>query len=142
MKKKMKKIMAGFLSAALAVTSLTVPSMKSSAKFVPETASLGRQAAAEGIVMLENKEEVLPFHAGQEVSVFGRCQIDTFFCGYGSGSAPGGPYAKVSILEGIKKNPSIQYNKDLAEEYTEWCANHVPSGGSWGNCPITMTRCR
>ena len=135
MKKKMKKIMAGFLSATLAVTSLTVPAMTSSAKFVPETASLGRQAAAEGIVMLENKEEVLPFHAGQEVSVFGRCQIDTFFFGYGSGSAPGGPYAKVSILEGIKKNPSIQYNKDLAEEYTEWCANHVPSGGSWGNWP-------
>lgn len=127
--------MAGFLSVALAVTSLTVPSFQASAEFVPETAQTGRQAASEGIVMLENKENVLPFNGGKEVSIFGRCQIDTFCCGYGSGEAPTHPYPEVSILEGIEKNPAIRYDKELAEEYKEWCKDHPASGGSWGNWP-------
>ena len=53
MTKKMKKIMAGFLSATLAVTSLTVPAMTSSAKFVPETASLGSMSREEILELLE-----------------------------------------------------------------------------------------
>ena len=48
-----------------------------------EMKSLCRKAAAESCVLLKN-DGILPLN-GQKVSVFGRCQINYFYVGYGSG---------------------------------------------------------
>ncbi len=129
-----KRMTAAVLSLAILFGS-GVATHPASAKFMPEAANIARQSAVEGIVMLKNEDNVLPIKAGAPISVFGRCQVDTFTCGYGSGSAPKAPYTRVSILDGIEKNPTIQYNKELAAIYEKWCEENPASGGSWGNWP-------
>ena len=46
--------------------------------------ALARKAAAEGIVLLKNNN-ALPYKLDTKISVFGRCQLDYFYVGYGSG---------------------------------------------------------
>ena len=50
----------------------------------PGIAPLLRQAGAESCVLLEN-DGALPLAADGEVAVLGRCQLDWFYVGYGSG---------------------------------------------------------
>ncbi|MEE0981603.1 MAG: hypothetical protein U0K91_07950, partial [Acutalibacteraceae bacterium] len=77
---------------------------------VPESAKADlRQLAAEGIVMLKN-DGTLPL-SGKEVAVFGRCQYDYFYCGYGSGGDVNIPY-KVSLSEALHNQNEIIINKD------------------------------
>ena len=59
-------------------------------KLVP----VSRQAASEGIVLLDNREETLPIKKGEKVSLFGRCQINTYRSGTGSGGAVNVPSSK------------------------------------------------
>ena len=47
--------------------------------------ALARQAAAEGVVLLENRGKVLPFASGARISVFGRIQSHYYKSGTGSG---------------------------------------------------------
>ena len=63
-----------------------------------EMASLCRNAVAEGCVLLKN-EGVLPL-ADKKFALFGRCQVNTFYVGYGSGGDVKPPY-RVSILDGL-----------------------------------------
>ena len=57
MKKKFKKLLAGLLSCAMIVcASPMVPGKSVSAEALPGLADLGRQVAAEGIVLLENPD--------------------------------------------------------------------------------------
>lgn len=49
--------------------------------------SVSRQAAAEGIVLLKNDDQALPIEPSQVLSLFGRCQMDTYRSGTGSGGA-------------------------------------------------------
>lgn len=93
---------------------------------VPE---LLRQAAEEGAVLLKN-DGALPLSG--KVALFGRVQTDTFYTGCGSGGDVLKPY-RVSILEGIKKNPMINLDKTLAEKYEKWSMSHPADRGYWGN---------
>lgn len=97
---------------------------------------VSRQAAAEGIVLLENINETLPLTQGQRVSLFGRCQIDTYRSGTGSGGAVNVPYV-VTALDGLRNNPSIAVNEDLAAIYEQWIAEHPfdDGGGGWAAEP-------
>ena len=52
----------------------------------PGIGALIRQAGAEGCVLLKN-DGALPLSREKEVAVFGRCQLDWFYVGYGSGGA-------------------------------------------------------
>ena len=54
---------------------------------LPELAEYCRVAAAEGAVLLKNEEQVLPLEKGTRVSIFGRCQIEYYRSGTGSGGA-------------------------------------------------------
>ena len=47
--------------------------------------ALARRAAAEGVVLLENRGKVLPFASGARLSVFGRIQSHYYKSGTGSG---------------------------------------------------------
>ena len=51
----------------------------------PEHAALCRQAAAEGMVLLENKKNALPVLKGEKVALIGKAQIHFSQTGYGSG---------------------------------------------------------
>ncbi|MGF1767652.1 glycoside hydrolase family 3 C-terminal domain-containing protein [Enterovibrio makurazakiensis] len=98
--------------------------------------SVSRQAAAEGVVLLKNTDSVLPLKEKDVVSLFGRCQIDTYRSGTGSGGAVNVPYA-ISVLEGFRANSAITINEDLIAVYQDWIADHPfdDGGGAWAAEP-------
>ena len=57
----------------------------------PGIGELIRQAGAESCVLLKNSG-ALPLNKEREVAVFGRCQLDWFYVGYGSGGDVHAPY--------------------------------------------------
>lgn len=100
----------------------------------PALAALARQAAAEGCVLLTN-DGTLPLVPTREVAVFGRCQIDWFFMGYGSGGSVHPTYT-VNLLDGLDA-ANVRYNQVLASTYRAWCAseNNEAERGWWGHWP-------
>ncbi len=101
-------------------------------KVTPGMPELLRSVAAQGAVLLENR--VLPFPEGSRVSVFGRCQIDWFCTGYGSGGDVNMPY-QVGLLEGLRCCGGLTVNRELAEIYEHWCAENPVGGEAWGAWP-------
>ena len=101
-------------------------------KVTPGMPELLRSVAAQGAVLLENR--VLPFPEGGRVSVFGRCQIDWFCTGYGSGGDVNMPY-QVGLLEGLRCCGGLTVNRELAEIYEHWCAENPVGGEVWGAWP-------
>lgn len=69
----------------------------------PEIAAVARQMAAEGIVLLKNERNTLPLSVNDTVAVFGRCAVDYFTVGYGSGGDVVAPYRK-NLMEGLREN--------------------------------------
>ena len=51
-----------------------------------DTKMIARRLAQESIVLLENKEHLLPLAKGAKVAFFGQAQIATYFSGNGSGA--------------------------------------------------------
>ncbi len=101
----------------------------------PGMPELMRQCGAEGIVLLKNEKDTLPLKKSDVVSIFGRCQNDWFYVGYGSGGDVHPPY-KVSLLEGLR-NAGVSYNEDLAKTYQDWGAqpDNEAYHGFWGHWP-------
>lgn len=52
-----------------------------------DTKMVAKRLAQESIVLLENKDQVLPLAKGQKVAFFGNEQVSTYFSGNGSGAA-------------------------------------------------------
>jgi beta-glucosidase-like glycosyl hydrolase len=98
-------------------------------------ADMTRMAAAEGIVLLKNANQVLPLKAERNVSIFGRIQVDYFACGYGSGGDVKTPYT-INILDAMRQHPGISINTSLAAIYEDWSRENPPDNGSWGNWPL------
>lgn len=94
-------------------------------------AKKSREAAAEGIVLLRNEDNVLPFTKEDKISVFGRPQIEYYRSGTGSGGAVQVEYA-TNILDGFK-NSHLNINEDLVKDYQEWIKDHPfdNGGGGW-----------
>ena len=101
----------------------------------PGMPELIRSVGSEGIVMLKN-EGVLPLKQGEPVSVFGRCQNDWFYVGYGSGGDVHPPY-QVNLMEGLEK-AGVNFDRELANIYKTWCSHpdNVPDHGWWGHWPF------
>lgn len=99
-------------------------------------AEYSRIAAAEGGVLLKNEHEMLPIRNDEIVSVFGRCQIDYYRSGTGSGGAVNVEYV-VNILEGLRVNKGITVNETLAKRYEQWIGEHPfdNGGGGWAAEP-------
>ncbi|MBS7359860.1 MAG: glycoside hydrolase family 3 C-terminal domain-containing protein, partial [Oscillospiraceae bacterium] len=91
-----------------------------------------RKACAEGAVLLKNKG-VLPFTDSDKISVFGRCQIDYMYVGYGSGGDVIKPYA-VSLIDGLL-NAGRSINTELYEKYKAWVEKNPVDHGFWGHWP-------
>ena len=95
-----------------------------------------RQAGAEGCVLLKN-DGTLPLDLAEEIAVFGRCQLDWFYVGYGSGGDVHAPYT-VNLMEGLD-NAGAAYNKTLAETYRAWTqsGDNEALHGWWGHWPYS-----
>ena len=95
-----------------------------------------RSAAAEGAVLLKNEGHTLPLKKDEVVSVFGRCQFDTYRSGTGSGGAVNVPYA-VNIMDGMKNSGAFTLNEEIVDLYTAWLQEHPfdNGGGVWAGEP-------
>lgn len=98
-------------------------------------AKLARQSAAEGAVLIQNHEEVLPIQKGARISVFGRIQCHYYKSGTGSGGLVNAKYV-VGILEGLRSCKEVVINEKLAGIYKEWIKEHpFDVGKGWGQEP-------
>lgn len=93
-----------------------------------EHIELSREAAAEGMVLLKNNNNVLPLATGQKIAVFGKAQIDYVKGGGGSGDVTVS-YSR-NLYEGLKikecegklslfESLSEFYKKDVTAQYAE-----------------------
>lgn len=95
-----------------------------------------REAAAEGLVLLENNG-ILPLDPEKTVSVFGRCQHDYFYVGYGSGGDVNPPY-KINLIEGLRQSGAVKLNETLVQHYRHFSdqPENKPEEGIWGHWPM------
>ena len=101
-----------------------------------EMASFERRCAAESCVLLKN-DGTLPLQKENPVAVFGRCQLDWFYVGYGSGGDVHPPY-RVNLMEGLA-SAGVAFDKDLAKVYDDWCNSEDNKAyhGWWGHWPMS-----
>lgn len=103
---------------------------------IPQVA---RQCSAESIVLLKNNG-VLPFQSTTKVAVFGRCQYDYFYVGYGSGGDVHPPYlvSPLDALQQADQQGDFVLDKQLATTYKEWATKpqNIPPQGRWGHWPL------
>lgn len=92
------------------------------------------KAAEESIVLLKNINNTLPVKDDEVISVFGRCQFDYFYVGYGSGGDVNAPY-QVNMIKGLKDCNANIYSPVL-NLYEDWCEKNPVSHGFWGHWPM------
>lgn len=101
-----------------------------------EMIAITRRAAAESCVLLKN-DGTLPLKQGEKVAVFGRCQLDWFCVGYGSGGDVKAPYL-VNLMDGLA-NAGVSVDTAVAGTYRTWCTNEANAAdhGWWGHWPMS-----
>ncbi len=101
----------------------------------PGIGELIRQAGAEGCVLLKN-DGALPLNKEKEVAVFGRCQLDWFYVGYGSGGDVNAPY-HVDLVDGLR-NAGLALNAEVLNAYETWTRqeDNMADHGWWGHWPM------
>ncbi len=96
-------------------------------------AQIARQMIGEGCVLIKNDNNTLPIAEHMTVSVFGRVQVDSYYCGTGSGGMVNAPYV-VDILDGIRAQRPV--NEQLVDTYRQWIVHHpYDYGGGWAQEP-------
>lgn len=78
-----------------------------------------REAAGEGIVLLKNENQMLPLTEKDHVALFGRCQINYYKSGTGSGGAVNTAYT-TNLVEGLRQHKNITLNEELIQVYEKW----------------------
>ncbi|MDR0220817.1 MAG: glycoside hydrolase family 3 C-terminal domain-containing protein [Lachnospiraceae bacterium] len=91
-------------------------------------AEMAAKAAAEGAVLLKNDNNILPLKAEEKVSLFGRCQIDYYSCGTGSGGMVHPVYITNPLAELRAKSRVV--NEELAAVYEAWRAKNAYNKGT------------
>lgn len=99
-------------------------------------AELGRLVAAQGAVLLKNEEETLPIQRGEKVAVFGRCQLDYYRSGTGSGGAVNVLYT-TNLIDGLRGIEGVQVDEILAQNYVDFIKENPfdNGGGGWAAEP-------
>ena len=98
-------------------------------------ASLARQAAAEGCVLLKNDNSTLPLKEGDRVAVFGRIAHTYYKSGLGSGGLVNTRYV-VGLLDALREEKAVTLDEQLLSVYEEWIAEHpYDEGAGWGRVP-------
>ncbi|MDD6980901.1 MAG: glycoside hydrolase family 3 C-terminal domain-containing protein [Clostridia bacterium] len=102
---------------------------------VPALAEVAREAAAEGMVLLENSRGTLPLTSGDRVSLFGRGQMEYCKSGTGSGGLVNVTYV-TNILDSLRETPGISVNETLTGIYAAYIAEHpFDKGKGWAQEP-------
>lgn len=92
-------------------------------------AEFSRTVAAEGAVLLKNEGQVLPLGHSENVSVFGRIQVNYYRSGTGSGGSVHVAYT-TNLLDGLRSKKNINVNEELAAVYEKWIEeNPFDDGG-------------
>ncbi len=101
----------------------------------PGISELLRKAGAESCVLLKNIN-ALPLEKEKEIAVFGRCQLDWFYVGYGSGGDVSAPYY-IDLIDGLQ-NAGVMLNQDVLRAYQDWtqAEDNKPDQGFWGHWPM------
>ncbi len=95
-----------------------------------------REAVAESVVLLKNENKTLPIKKGEKVALFGRGQIDTYYCGTGSGGMVNIPYL-VTIAEGLKSQRDIDC--EVYKLYSDFIDNNpFDKGKGWAQEPFSQ----
>lgn len=99
-------------------------------------AAMSRKVAGEGIVLIKNERETLPVRQEETVAVFGRCQINYYRSGTGSGGSVNVPYM-VSALEGFRASEGLKIDETLASVYEAYVEENPfdNGGGGWAAEP-------
>ena len=102
----------------------------------PGIGELVRKAGAESCVLLKN-DCALPLDPAEQIAVFGRCQLDWFYVGYGSGGDVHAPY-RVNLVDGLR-NAGVPFDMDLFEAYDTWTheKDNAAFDGWWGHWPFS-----
>ncbi|SFC40969.1 glycoside hydrolase family 3 protein [Butyrivibrio sp. YAB3001] len=94
-----------------------------------------REAAAEGIVLLKNDKNALPFAKGTKIAVFGRSQMNYYKSGTGSGGMVNVDYV-VGIYEALEKSEHVSVNKNVRKAYEKFVSeNPFDHGVGWAAEP-------
>lgn len=99
----------------------------------PQMAEACLSASQEAQVLLKN-DGTLPLKQGSKLAVFGRCQVNYFYVGYGSGGDVKAPYY-TDIIECLKNN-GITVDEKLYSKYSSWCSENPINHGYWGHWPM------
>ncbi len=99
-------------------------------------AEFSRKVAAEGAVLLKNEDKILPIKEGEKLSLFGRCQINYYRSGTGSGGAVNVAYT-TNLLQGLRESKGVVVNEELAGVYEAWVKENPfdNGGGGWAAEP-------
>ncbi len=136
LKKKLAKFVQRVVDRAMGNGLMQEETAASGERYItPGISALIRRSGAESCVLLKN-DGVLPLKKTEEIAVFGRCQLDWFCVGYGSGGSVHAPYC-VNLMEGLE-NTGANYNRTLAQVYRAWCESeeHRAEDGWWGHWPM------
>lgn len=94
-----------------------------------------RRAAAEGIVLIKNDNNALPFEKGTKVAVFGRSQMNYYKSGTGSGGMVNVDYV-IGIYEALAASKDVVVNKKVRETYESFVKeNPFDVGTGWAAEP-------
>lgn len=97
-------------------------------------AALARRAAAEGCVLLENKNNTLPLADGETCAVFGRTQFEYYKSGTGSGGLVNTSY--VHDLDYALTESSLTIDEEVKTAYKNWLKDHpFDLGNGWAQEP-------
>ncbi|QOS82149.1 glycoside hydrolase family 3 C-terminal domain-containing protein [Paenibacillus sp. JNUCC31] len=92
-------------------------------------AEFSRTVAAEGAVLLKNEGQALPIQKNENVSVFGRIQVNYYRSGTGSGGSVHVAYT-TNLLDGMRSKKGFTVNEELAAVYEKWIEeNPFDDGG-------------
>ena len=136
-KKSMEKVAQRVIDMALGNGLMQDETTADGTRYVtPGIDALIRQAGAESCVLLKNNG-ALPLDPKEEVAVFGRCQLDWFYVGYGSGGDVKAPYY-VNLIDGIR-NAGVPLNTALLNRYDAWThqEENEADHGWWGHWPYS-----
>ena len=95
-----------------------------------EFARACNRVAREGMVLLKNDKDTLPFAPGSKISVFGRMQEYYYAMGTGSGGGVHPAYT-TDILSSLRERDDVSINEDLASVYESWSKSNPFEKGGW-----------
>ena len=136
LKQRLGKIAQSFIDRAMGNGLMQEETTADGERYVtPGIGELIRRAGAESCVLLKN-DGVLPLKAEERVAVFGRCQLDWFSVGYGSGGDVHAPY-HVNLIEGLRR-AGVPLCEELLSVYETWThdSEHEADHGWWGHWPM------